>query len=897
MTRNLPEIRKISALMKTRLQHKKAHAKERVAKGFSSYTVVSAVYNVEKYLHDFFTSMVRQTLDFENNIYLIMVDDGSTDRSADIIKSWQKRYPKNITYLYKENGGQASARNMGLPLVKTEWVTFTDPDDFVDKNYFSAIDSGIKKYSTYDLSSATCPITVYFEKENIKKDHALNYRFKSNILLTRNEDIDTPLASSTRTFFKHNKICKNLIQFDERIATSFEDGKFALEYAGINSKSYTIFVKDAEYIYRKRQGSTIDKAWQQQLHYIEDIFYGEMHFVNSQKTAVSPYKISTLLYSLSWHIKYFLDREDRLPVLNQITKGYLAILRFIFNYIDSNSIYNLKTPGTWFLHKVCIMHFIKNETFFKNFIYIEGIDLEQKTIKIMHFDFGDYYEYSIGRKMITPIISKRRIHTFCGLKAVIEKKIYIKVDDLESHDTIAVSGHKNRYILNGTQYDKLSICAIKNSLATKTTHNSADTRFNNCWIFMDRDIWADDNAEVLYHHIRHKHPEINSWFVVRKSSNDWKRLSKLPNVKLIDFLSEDYTTALRHCKYFISSQADIYLFNTKENIEHGFKFIFLQHGVIKDDISQWLNNKQFSVFVTSTFKEFEYIVGDSKFKFSRNEVCLCGLPRHDRLYTNQSKPEFIVIMPTWRKSLSTQVSKFTDEKRPNLNFYSSKYFAAWKSLLSSKTLKVLSTKYNYKILLCPHVNLVNFIDDFDVPEHIEIFKHNSNIKISEIFKSSVTMITDSSSAAFEMAYMYKEVIYFQFDMDELFGGGHIAQRGYFDYARDGFGPVAETEEALLYELEVLLKNDGKPAPEYRRRMERTFPFRDGRCCERVYNAICRLEKPQRDYFSEIACLYDQAVSASRHDQRVDAIELWKRFYDVSSSDVQDTMTYWAQAYF
>ncbi|HEG4692299.1 TPA: glycosyltransferase, partial [Campylobacter jejuni] len=108
---------------------------------YNKYAIVSAVYNVEKYLDDFFKSIINQRLDFKRNIFIICVDDGSTDNSAQIIKKYQKKYPKNIIYLYKENGGQASARNLGLKYLKendlnTPWVTFTDPDDFLGRDYF-----------------------------------------------------------------------------------------------------------------------------------------------------------------------------------------------------------------------------------------------------------------------------------------------------------------------------------------------------------------------------------------------------------------------------------------------------------------------------------------------------------------------------------------------------------------------------------------------------------------------------------------------------------------------------------------------------------------------------------------------------------------------------------------
>ncbi|TQR27513.1 hypothetical protein DMB92_09175, partial [Campylobacter sp. MIT 99-7217] len=139
--------------------------KPKKQQGFNKYAIISAVYNVEKYLDDYFNSIINQRLDFKNNILIICVDDGSTDHSANIIKKYQKKFPKNIIYLYKDNGGQASARNLGLDFLRKnqdqsninlnsslafdlkdiEWVTFTDPDDFLDRDYFYEVDRFLRK--------------------------------------------------------------------------------------------------------------------------------------------------------------------------------------------------------------------------------------------------------------------------------------------------------------------------------------------------------------------------------------------------------------------------------------------------------------------------------------------------------------------------------------------------------------------------------------------------------------------------------------------------------------------------------------------------------------------------------------------------------------------------------
>lgn len=96
-------------------------------------------------------------------------------------------------------------------------------------------------------------------------------------------------------------------------------------------------------------------------------------------------------------------------------------------------------------------------------------------------------------------------------------------------------------------------------------------------------------------------------------------------------------------------------------------------------------------------------------------------------------------------------------------------------------------------------------------------------------------ITDYSSAVFDIAYLQRPVLYFQFDHDEVFSGGHIYKPGYFSYQRDGFGPVAETADELIANLEAVLS--GREDPVYAERRDSTFPFRDGGCCERVCQEI------------------------------------------------------------
>ena len=103
------------------------------------------------------------------------------------------------------------------------------------------------------------------------------------------------------------------------------------------------------------------------------------------------------------------------------------------------------------------------------------------------------------------------------------------------------------------------------------------------------------------------------------------------------------------------------------------------------------------------------------------------------------------------------------------------------------------------------------------------------------------MVTDYSSMAFNAAYLGRPVVYFQFDAESFFSGANASRPGYFDYARDGFGPVATTVEAAAEAVVTLLK-DGSGI--YATRMDERFAaIRDGKCCERTVAVIESLHRP------------------------------------------------------
>jgi len=103
-------------------------------------SIIIPVYNVEKYLEQCLNSVLNQTFtDYE----VICVNDGSTDSSLAILQDYEKRF-KNLKIIDTENGGTASARNIGMKNAIGEYIWLVDSDDWVEENSLQTIDNQLK---------------------------------------------------------------------------------------------------------------------------------------------------------------------------------------------------------------------------------------------------------------------------------------------------------------------------------------------------------------------------------------------------------------------------------------------------------------------------------------------------------------------------------------------------------------------------------------------------------------------------------------------------------------------------------------------------------------------------------------------------------------------------------
>ena len=259
-----------------------------------TFSIIIAVYNTEDYLSEAIDCIINQSFDF-NKVQIVLVDDGSTDQSLNICKSYEKRFPKNILCISKENGGQSSARNLGLKYAKGKYVNFLDSDDKLELNTLQDVYSF---FSQHDDELDVVVISRY-NFGAINGPMFLDYKFRNTRVVDINEEFDFPQVSISAAFTRRVALPEN---FNTKLIIS-EDS--LLINKTILDKCKFGVVGSAKYLYRKRpeETSTIDTKKTRKEYFIPRMNYYFDELINysiSKHGRVLKYIQTVLMYDLQW---------------------------------------------------------------------------------------------------------------------------------------------------------------------------------------------------------------------------------------------------------------------------------------------------------------------------------------------------------------------------------------------------------------------------------------------------------------------------------------------------------------------------------------------------------------------------------------------------------------------
>ena len=218
-------------------------------------SIIVPIYNTEKYLHQCLDSILNQTY---ANFEVLLVNDGSTDSSGIICQEYVER-DSRFRYFEKDNGGVASARNLGLEHSEGTYITFIDSDDWVEQNYLDVLYTALKENDT-DVAISTYKRfaqdgVFYLRSYSREDDEFLNLGTRSRDsfleILPRLGELDHSFYSISSKLIKR-KIVGNLL-FDEQVSYAEDLNFFFHLYLGVES---VVYVRDYTYIYRTHDAST-----------------------------------------------------------------------------------------------------------------------------------------------------------------------------------------------------------------------------------------------------------------------------------------------------------------------------------------------------------------------------------------------------------------------------------------------------------------------------------------------------------------------------------------------------------------------------------------------------------------------------------------------------------------
>lgn len=876
------------------------------------FSIITAVYQAEPYLEETISSVLSQDIGFEKNVQLILVDDGSLDRSGEICDDYAKRYPDNIKIVHQENKGVSAARNAGLELASGRYLNFLDSDDKLSADALRHV------YDFFVCHEDETDVVAIPMKHfgRISGSYWENYRFDqgTRVIDLREEPIHS-MSSVSSAFFKQEE--KYRIHFDPRLSNG-EDIKVFLLY--LYPKMTLGAVHQGTYFYRRKpesgslsQTGYLKKSWyfewfsclvdeicqfyQEKLGFVPGFvqctLLGEYQWriltKNSPAKALSQPEIQQykeiLFSSLAWfEDSYILAQQVLLPShkLLLLCKKYNASP--VETYPDQDRCLTIQGHSLWrdrdqiiYIDFLTIRAGTLEIDGYARILCLEPTDTVSVTISCNNDTIPcqpvarDANLYCLGDELVAhgipfrasiPLdgmdqkgglnqieffveinghrICRKNIHfgRFCPLNQRLEHTCWATQDIIFTYQDGTIfwrfsQGWRDRWRCERKLCKEI---AAKGDQAGKEAAHTRRLVFwyqmlirRKIFLISDREDRGGDNGEAFFRYLLREKPSgIRPIYVISKDSSDYRRLKKEGGSVIPFGGKRDRLYALLGEKTVILSSHD----DRRKSkfyyagLRHQAPFVFLQHGVTKDDVSGWLNRYQqnFSLFLTSTQPEYQSI-REGAYHYDDPTIQLTGMPRFDQLYRDEKN--IVTIMPTWRSYLKSE-----------RELARSDYYCFFQKLFCHPELHRAAKQLGYQLWFCPHPNAG--LAGINTDPSVHRWKHS--IPYRDIFAQSNLLVTDYSSTAFDFAYLGKPVVYCQFDKERFFSGKHTYTAGYFDYEKDGFGEVEYDLESTVSRIIEYMETDCRLKPIYQKRIEKTFAFQDQNNCKRVLESVEEMMK-------------------------------------------------------
>ena len=864
------------------------------------FSIVIACYNVEDYIEEAIDSIINQNFNFERHIEIILVDDGSFDTTAEICKNYVDKYPNNIKYFYKENAGQASARNFGIKYASGKYINFLDADDKLREDTMCNVFEFFEEnYSKIDLVAVPM---YFFERQT--GDHPLNYKFDENKVVDLETQWNYPQLATNSAFFKRNVF--EDFQFDTVLISS-EDAIMVNKLL-LEKNAYGV-VKDGGMCYRKRfdETSTIDTSKLDKRFYIGRLngFFKELIRYSIEKVGHIPKFIQ---YVIIYDIKWMLMAEERFEALNddelsEFDNGVHDVL----NYVEDEVIECHLNKDPWKIKK-----YIYELKYGECIISVKDNDLVISTNDV--------------------ILDELSIH-----------RIYLDIVEIKNNHLL-ISGFLKSYFKSN---DVEIILINKNSNGeeiflskTFSYFNRKESEFFDSYINFDFDIPVTINNNYEFS-IHAKSKEFDCSFELPIHFLNYARLSEVSNYAVWDnyiihfknnkILVEDYSyfkmfkwelrillVILKHTPAYWTSviffrfiylilfpfykEKDIWMFMDRrdvadDNAEHLYEYCC----DIDDGIDKYFtlskDSKDFNRLNSSLKNIIPFYSIKQRFLYLFSEKII------------SSHPDEFILNPFWGKNVKLYSGLINSKKiflqhgitKDNVSLWLRKYDKNLDMLLTvseREAQSFLDYEYNYdksiikvlgfprfdnlkdnsdkkQILIMPtwrrsidhlknkqiikslyyekmnslfnNKQLIKLAKEHDY--HIIIRPHPKIIDILDLFDTNDYVHIDKTARYQDLfnnsSILITDYSSVAFDFAYIkkpviyyqYADDYHFQESFFDYETMGFGEVISDEDELINIIGEYILNNCEMKDKYKTRVDKFYKFKDKNNCKRVYHTI------------------------------------------------------------
>lgn len=402
-------------------------------------SVIIPVYNADKFLRECVDSIIHQDIGFEDNIELVLVNDGSKDGSDAICKEYQAMFPNNVVYHVQENAGASHARNTGLGLANGEYLSFVDADDYMSKNAARSVMDFFK--TAPDVVDIATIRVIQFGSKN--KERPINKKFKDG---TRVADLNQPewydiCPRIAPSFIRSSVAKEHKFREDTRF---YEDTLYFTEVV-MRTRKMGI-VADGIYYNRKHEdtdttasittGATSEKRFY--LDSPEKVALPLLEKYKDENGQASLYIQYLVQYEMRWRMLYNPNKPQDVLSASEY-KQYQSVNEKILQLLTNEAIVDFKANNVW--QRVYLLN-LKNK---RNVLDEASINEENRLVWQGHILFN--YEKKLQSRLTSFAIQDNEL-TLTGYFAEFMS------------DAVHVYPR-----LNGEKYDKIELTLTPESVS------------------------------------------------------------------------------------------------------------------------------------------------------------------------------------------------------------------------------------------------------------------------------------------------------------------------------------------------------------------------------------------------------------------------------------------------